>query len=153
MLQNAIGPEGVQLDYWGALLDAQSWEQEYGQPVVIHVRAEGNVARDAYNSIIGAPTDATTLVQNAATIDYSPTRYKLEKANLREECEVSVWIAMQDLVDAGLEFDSLDISRMHVDVGAIPGEAAGSRYEVKEKSRAGAFGNGYLYVTLGLRRG
>ena len=153
MMLQASGPSSVQFDYVNALVDAQAWESEYGQPVVIHVRGEPNVSRDDYGSITGRPTDLVTMIQNAATIEYQPTRYKLEKAGLREECEASIWIAMQDFMDKNLAFDDLDTTRMTIDIGAIPGESNGTAYEIKEKSRAGSFGNGYLYVTFGLRRG
>ena len=153
MMEQAIGPDGVLLEYDHALYDAQAWAREYGIAVVIHVRGEPNVSRDDYNSIAGRPSDSVTLTLNAASVEYQPTRYKLEKAGLREECDATVWVAMQDLTDNGLAFDDLEVKRMTVDLQAIPGESNGNRYEIREKSRAGAFGPGFVYVTLGLRRG
>ena len=64
MMQQAIGPSAVQFDYVLALQDAQAWEAEYGQPVVIHIRGEGDVARDAYGSKVARPTDRVTMSQN-----------------------------------------------------------------------------------------
>jgi hypothetical protein len=149
----APGLSGVQFEYLDALRDTQAAEQEYGQPITIHYRLEGQILRDLYGSIIGRPSDVITMPQNAATITYTPTTRALEKAGLREVCDVAIYVAMKDFMDAGLAFDDLEIKRMTIDIGAIPGEANGNRYEVKEKARAVSYGNGYLYITFGLKRG
>lgn len=148
------GLAGVQFEYLQALQDVQSSEREYGQPVVITIRGEEGVNRDSYGSIVGhTATGDVVMRQNAATIEYQPTKYKVEKAGLREECDVIVYVAMKDFTDLWLSFNDLEVKRMSVDIGSIPGEILGDHYEVREKSRAVAYGNGYLYVTLGLRRG
>lgn len=148
-----IAPNAVTFEYQAGLIDTQAMAAEYGQACVIHVRAEGQVTRDTYGSIIGRPADSVVMNLNAATMDYQPTKRQLEKAGLREECDMTIWIAMQDFTDANLAFDDLEVKRMTVDIAPIPGESNGNRYEVHEKSRAGAYGNGYLYITLGLKRG
>lgn len=152
MINQAIAPGAVNLEYQHGLLDAQAMEMEYGKPVVIHVRGEAGVVRDGYGDIIGRPTDKVTMTQNAATIDYQPTKYQLEKAGLQQSCDVLVWVAAQDFIDNGLAFDDLETKRMTIDIQAIFGEVNGNAYEVKEKARAGSFANGYLYVTFGLTR-
>lgn len=152
-MRQAVGPAAVQFEYQNALLDTQAMEWEYGQGVSIHIRGEDEITRDTYGSIVSRPLDLYTMVQNAAEISYQPTRKQLEKAGLREETDAIIYVAMQDFIDKGLSFDDLEIKRMSIDIHAIPGEVNGTRYEVKEKSRAGAFGNGYLYITFGLRRG
>ena len=60
---------------------------------------------------------------------------------------------MQDLIDRGLTFSDLDIKRMTVTIGGVDLEPMGKLFEVIEKSRAGQMGNGYLYLTLGLKSG
>ena len=152
MLQ-AIGPESVQAEYVNALIDTQMVEAEQGQPIQINYRLEGQVTRDSYGSIVGRAAGLVVMAQNAASITYQPVRRELEKAGLREECEVIVYVAMKDFVDQGLTFDDLEIKRMTIEIGAIPFESNGNRYEVKEKAKAVSFGNGYLYVTFGLKRG
>jgi hypothetical protein len=153
MMQQAIGQASVQAEYVNALIDTQALEAEQGQPVQINYRLEGQVTRDSYGSIIARAAGSIVMVQNAATITYQPVRRELEKAGLREECEILVYVAMQDFIDQGLTFDDLEIKRMTIDVGAIPFENNGNRYEVKEKAKAVSFGNGYLYITFGLKRG
>jgi len=111
------------------------------------------VTRDLYGSIINRSAGLIVMTQNAATITYQPIRRELEKAGLREECDILIYVAMQDFIDQGLSFDDLEIKRMTIGINAIPFESSGNRYEVKEKSKAGAFGDGYLYVTFGLKRG
>ena len=152
-MRQAVARSGVQFEFANGLLDAQAMEWEYGQPVILHIRGESNVTRDDYGSIIDRKTDTVTMIQNAATIDYQPNKYQMEKAGLRQECGATVWIAMQDFIDKGLDFDDIETKRMTIDIMATPGESNGTAYEVTEKSRAGAFGNGYLYVTFGVRRG
>jgi hypothetical protein len=148
-----IASGAVSFEYQAGLIDTQAMAAEYGQACTIHIRNEGQVARDDYGSIIGRPADSVVMNLNAAMMDYQPTRRQLEKAGLREECDMTIWIAMQDFTDAGLAFDDLELKRMTVDIAPIPGETNGNRYEVQEKSRAGSYANGYLYITLGLKRG
>lgn len=152
-MRQAIAPSAVGYEYRSALLDTQALEAEYGVAAIIHIRDEGNVTRDTYNSIMNRPTDLVTMVQNVATLTYQPTKYQMEKAGLREETDAMIYVAMQDFIDKGLAFDDLETKRMSVDILPSPGEANGTRYEVKEKARAGGLGNGFLYVTFGLRRG
>lgn len=152
-MQQAVSPCGVSLEYVHALQDAQAWEAEYGNPITIHVRSESGVTRDDYNSIVARQSDLLKIEINAATIDYQPSKYKLEKAGLREECDVMVHVAMQYFMDAGLAFDDLEPKRMTFVIGAIPGESNGARYEVADKCRAVPFGNGFLYIAFGLKRG
>jgi hypothetical protein len=144
----------VKLEYEAALADCQATEREYGADAVISIRREGQVSRDSYQSVSGHTDPAyEVLSQNVASIEYQPTKYKMEKANLREECQALVYVAMQDLIDHGLKFGDLDVKRMTVTIGAIDRETNGMRYEVTEKSRSGQIGNGFLYLTLGLKRG
>lgn len=149
----APGQGGVGLEYYHALRDAQMTEWEYGQPVTIHVRDETDVTRDTYGSIVNRPSDIVVMNINAAMIDYQPSKYKLEKVGLRQECDVMIYIAIQFFTDVGLAFDDLEPKRMTIDIGAIPGESNGNRYEVVDKVRTVSFGNGYLYIAFALKRG
>ena len=77
---------------------------------------------------------------------------KLEKAGLRSACDVMIVTAMKDWIDEGLAFDDLEIKRMTVRISAAPGEANGTLYDVREKSRVNKFANGYLGISMGLSR-
>ncbi|MGL4186626.1 MAG: hypothetical protein ACRCR4_12675 [Thiotrichaceae bacterium] len=152
-MQEAISHCGVSLEYNDALRDTQATAWEYGQPVAIHIRGESDIAKDAYGSIKSRPTDFKNLKLNAMEITYSPTKYKLEKLGLREECDAVIKIAMLDLIEAGLTFRDLETKRMTVDILATPNETDGQRFEVADKLRSDAYGNGYLTVTFSLKRG
>ncbi len=150
----AISPDdpGVHFEYQSALYDQQMTTHEYGQPIIIHIRYEGDVTRDAYSSIKSRPTDSHTLSWRASTIDYQPTERRMEKAGLRERADAIIYTAMQDWIDAGIAFDDIEIKRMYIEIAAIPGEVNGTTYEVKEKARAVPFGNGYLCISFGLSK-
>lgn len=152
MMEQAIGPQAVSLEYLHALQDSQAWAWEYGHPITVHVRGESNVTRDSYSSIEKRQSDTKTLSINAAEVTYQPSKYKVEKVGLRDVCDVMITISMQDLTDNGLAFDDLEVKRMNVEVSAIPGESNGNTFDVREKARTGQFGNGFLYVSLGLSR-
>jgi len=144
--------EAVLFEFRQAMRDAQATAREYGNLVTLHLRkAEGAVSRDPYRSIKDR-AGGTDFPFKSPQIDYTPTKRQLEKAGLREDCEVVVWLVAQDLEDAGIDFNGLEQTRTTVTIGAIPGESGGATYQLREKSRASPFANGFLYRTLGLTR-
>jgi hypothetical protein len=144
--------EAVLFEFRQAMRDAQAAAREYGNPVTLHLRqAEAGVSRDAYHGIYDRAGGADFPLKSPQ-IDYTPTKRQLEKAGLREDCEAVVWLTAQDLEDAGIDFNGLEQTRTTVTIGAIPGESGGAMYQLREKSRASPFANGYLHRTLGLTR-
>ena len=141
----------VLLEYNNALRDTQNTAREYGNPIVVWVRGEADVNRDEYGGIKSRDL-GQQITMSTSTIDYEPSKYKLEKAGLRSACDVMIVTAMKDWIDEGLAFDDLEIKRMTVRISAAPGEANGTLYDVREKSRVNKFANGYLGISMGLSR-
>jgi hypothetical protein len=94
-----------------------------------------------------------------ASITYNPTERQLEKAGLFESSEAIMQTAMLDWMDANIQYDDIDITRCTVDILPIEvglpvseDERTGTMWEIKAKSRSGAYANGYLYITFSLKR-
>jgi hypothetical protein len=145
-MQQAISSCGVNLEAYHAQLDAQAVVREYGQRIVVKVRDETNVTRDSYNSIKKRPTNkSATGTFGAYPVEYQPTERQLEKAGLRERCDVSVWIPVLDFQDLGFTFADIDATRSTVIVD-------GEEFQIKDKARASQFAGSWLYYTLGLSK-
>lgn len=146
MMQQAVSSCGVRLEGLHAQMDAQTLVREYGQQIEVRLRDEDNVSRGTYNSIKSRPTNKTASgVFAAYPIEYQPTERQLEKAGLRERCDVSVWIPILDFQDLGFEFADINATRSTVIVD-------GEEFQIKDKARASQFGGVWLYYTLGLSK-
>lgn len=136
----------VDLELTHALLDAQLHCREYGQPVQIRVRDEGNITRDDYKSIRRRSTvmdlDRTFY---AFPVEYSPSQRKLEKGGLKESSDVMIYTARQDWLDESLDFEQIDMTRTSVII-------EGTTFEIREKSRVNQIGTGFVYISFGLVR-
>jgi hypothetical protein len=147
-----VSGQAVLHEFRLALLDGQATAREYGNPVRVRLRgAESDVSRDPYRSIKARPT-ATVFDLNSPQMDFSPTVRRLEKAGLRQDCDLVVWLCVQDMMDRGISFDDFEVNRTTIDALALPGEDGGTSYQVREKAKACQFAVGYLYWTFGLTR-
>lgn len=145
-MQQAVSSCGVNLEGRHAQIDAQALCREYGQRVQVRVRDESNVDRGAYNSIKSRPTNNTASgVFGAYPVQYQPNERQLEKAGLRERCDVAVYIPVLDFEDLGYGFADIDATRSTVILD-------NEEYQIKDKARASQFGGVWLYFTLGLSR-
>ena len=142
-----IGPAEASFEASCAQLDVQAALREYGATITAHIRTEADVVRDNYNSIKSRPTDQTPTDATfcAFPIQYQPNEKQLEKAGLREKVDVAVYTAAQDWIDAGWDFNKLDIKRTTVIVD-------GEEFEIRDKARVSQFQNVWLYFTLGLSK-
>lgn len=138
---------GLDLEAQHAMQDVMEIVYTYGQPCIIRLRKEANVTRDEYNSIKERPTQVLSQDTEfwAYPIEYTPTSKKLEKAGLREVCDVSIWTATYQWDAIEINFKDIDIKRTTVIIN-------GEQYEVKEKSRASQFATVWLYTTFGLSK-
>lgn len=140
-------PPGVQLENLLASIDVQNFHNEYGVPVTVKIRNEGEVARDLYGSIAGRKV-APASVMNIGAYPYthSPTQRQLEKAGLKEHCDLLIGTAYKDWTDAGVDPQfGFDMARMTV-------IADGVQWKIKERSHVSEYGPSELYVMLGLER-
>ena len=147
MMNQGISPTGASFEALCAQQDVQAVLREYGAAITIHIRTEANVTRDNYGDIIARPSDQTplTAVFCAYPVLYQPNEKQLEKAGLREKVDVSIQTAALDWIDAGWDFNKIDVKRTTVIVD-------GEEYEIKDKGRVSQFQNVWLYYSLGLSK-
>ena len=81
----------------------------------------------------------------AFPVTFQPNRRQLEKAGIREDCEVMIYTPMYSWNSANVDFEALDMIRSTVVLRDI-------KYVIKEKGYASQFTDTFLYVTLALKR-
>jgi hypothetical protein len=139
-------PVRVQKERDDALKDVSDIVNEYGEEITLIVREESNISRDKYGSIKCAQVvPALEYKFKALPVDHNPDSRKMEKAGIREECNVIAWISMKDVLDKGLDYGKIDAGRFNV---IIHGET----YNITEKGKAGEYADEHLYITLGLAK-
>jgi len=137
---------GVQCERDDALRDVQALVTEYGMPVEVHVRTEGDVRRDEYGSIKSLSTSELVFTIGAYPYTHSPSSRQLEKAGLREECDLLIYTAMKDWIDHGITDPwAFDVERCTI-------ASDGMRFKIRERSHQSEFGDVELYMVLGLKR-
>ena len=135
----------VYLERQNALKDVWNVMQERGDLVEIENRKEGDIVRDTYSSIEKRNL-VTSLKFRAFPVEFQPSQKKLEKAGIKEQCDVLVYTSMLDWINAGVDFNDIEIATrntVHVQ---------GNTYEVKEKGLYGQFNDTFLYITLALNK-
>lgn len=125
------------------LKDVQNIVKERGDLLKINLRLEDNIIRDKYNSIQKRKNEKIYFFR-AYPIEYSPAENRLEKAGLRQEARVIVYTAMQDWIDAGIDYGDINLDLKQT--ATLQGET----YEIIEKAFVSQANDSYLYITLGL---
>jgi hypothetical protein len=137
-------PVGVQLEREHAMIDAKNLIDEYGGDIEIVLAAESEVARDKYNSIQKRDAVKSFKLKAHPIVD-NPTTQILEKAGLREACEVMIGTAALDWRLQGIVLQEIEITRLTVYLD-------GEKYRIKDFTRQSRFADSYLYVNLGLAK-
>lgn len=119
------------------------WER--GEAVQVILRDEQDVSRGRYNSINKRDKQSVLNVK-AYPVEFSPSQKQLEKAGLREQCNVSIYLASKDLLDQGVSFEDIEFS------GKSTVLLRGTTYEVRDKGMASQVADAFGYITLGLFR-
>lgn len=132
----------VELELTTAKQDVFNTCIERGQGVVFHVRAEGDVTRDTYNSIV-ARAAATQFTIYCYPILPAPTERELVRAGIKFMCDVLLYAPKLAFDNAGLTWQQLDTIRSTIVVD-------GQTYRIKEKARNSQFAGDWLYITFGL---
>lgn len=135
------------VDQCNALKDTYEVCHTWGDIVKVYVRNEGDVQRDKYEDLAfgKVETDVTPLTMPAYPIEFQPNRRTLEKAGIREDCDVLITTPMYCWSISGVDFEEIDMTRSTVVLRGI-------KYVIKEKSFFSQFTDTYLYVNLALRR-
>lgn len=138
--------QGISVEQCGALRDAQTVCRRYGDLITVYDRTEANITRDSYNSIKArSTTSPIPKTMYAYPIDFQPNQKQIEKAGLRESCELMIYTPKKSWSDIGVDFEDIDLIRDTFIIRNI-------KYVIKEKGLSSQFGNTYLYCTFGLSR-
>lgn len=139
--------KATNMEQCGALRDIYESSKEYGDTIKVYVREEGDVRRDSYEDYKAGKTepDVVPLTMPAFPVTFQPNRRQLEKACIREDCEVMIYTPMYSWNLANVDFEALDMTRSTVVLRDI-------KYVIKEKGLASQFTDTFLYVTLALKR-
>lgn len=139
--------QATKMEQCGALRDVYESSLQYGETIKIYIRDEEDVRRDIYEDYKAgkiAP-DVTPLSLPGFPIIFQPNRRQLEKAGIREDCEVLVHTPMYAWNLASVDFEDIDMTRSTVILKSI-------KYVIKEKGLASPFTDTHLYITLALKR-
>lgn len=138
-------PARVELERLHALLDVQEIVHEYGQDMRIYMRGEADVDRDSYNSIKRKNYEDETKIFNlkAWPLDDKPSEQYLLKLGWTERVDLVAKTAMKDWMDAGWNYNDLDMNKATVVVD-------GAEWTIKYKATENRHNNTYLYIVLGL---
>lgn len=140
----------VKLEACGALRDYRDVAREYGTPITVTVRSEGDVERDRYGAV-KMRSRASTVLTYALPVERAVDARTMQKTGIREECDVVVttpildWEGVLDPYDVGDGFAALDLNRMTVLLD-------GQEWKVADKGLPNRFGPVPAAVSLGLRR-
>lgn len=137
---------GVQLERDNALIDAQEIINLYGADIVSYIRSEAGVSRDKYGSIKSRTYNIATKVElKAYPVTPMPNRLQIEKAGLREDCELLLYTAMKDWTDQSYTFETIEPIRLEFTF-------RGLKYIGKEKGLNSQFADTFLYITFSLKK-
>jgi len=134
---------GVQLERDCALEDAKEWIDERGDEIKLKASNEGNVVRDVYGSI--KQKAVTEYTMNAFPIEFNPTDGQMEKAGIKENVDVIIYLAQLDLTNNSIGYETIDDIRWRVTV-------KGATYTIKDKNQVNMMADTYLNIALGLFR-
>lgn len=135
---------GVDFEACQALKDIQQIACENGTKITLNVRGETDIKRDKLQSITRRDK-GLEVVLHCYPLNYSPTTYDLQKAGLKENSRAIAYVPTQDITDAGLSFNDIEIHRSTIQTSL-------GRYEIVDKALIGQIGNEFLQTTFGLSK-
>lgn len=146
------GDCGVRLEAAGFRQDALDMSMQYGTPITFNRNAEADVTRDDLGAISMREID-NGFNLFAMPVERQPDTRKLEKAGIRELCDVLIytpilaWMQKGYIKDAtlGKDFASIDITRGTV---LLDGE----EWKISDKGLSTRIGPYPVYITFGLRK-
>lgn len=138
---SAVARDAVAFEAAAALHDIQAAAAERGQEISFQAPEESGVQRSRYNSI--KARDLTPLVTMFAnSVEYSPSRYTLEKLGFRDDTAVIVFTPRQSWLDAGMDISDIDAIRWRMIID-------GREFELTDWRRHDPLGAEYLYIVIG----
>jgi hypothetical protein len=140
----------VKLEACGALRDYAEMARDYGTPVTVIVRAEGDVARDSYGAIKRRP-GGSPVQTYALPVERAVDSRSMQRTGIREECDCMIttplldWDGYVDPYAPGDGIAGLDLNRMTVLLD-------GQEWKVADKGLPARYGPVPVALSLGLRR-
>jgi hypothetical protein len=116
---------------------------ERGDIIKVLFRDESDVSRDSYNSILKRNQNKVIFMK-AYPITFQPNSHQLEKAGLRQTCDVLVYTPYLSWNNEGINFEDIEYE------GRTRVVLRGNEYEIKEKGVESQLGDSFGYITLGL---
>lgn len=142
----------INLEAAGARQIAMDAAQQYGAPVKVILRSETDVARDSLQTI--KKRSLPGLDMKALPVERQPDARKLEKAGIREEVDVLIYIPILYFIDAGIINDThLGDTFARIDTTRSTVILDGTEFKIADKGLAVRIGQYPVHVTFGLRRG
>lgn len=141
----AFSRVGANKESLEGLIDSQEIIKEYGTPITLRIRQENDITRDKYNSIKRRGSGDPALSLYAFPVIFSPTQKDLEKAGIKEQWDVVLYISNKTMIENSLTIDDIDTTRSTIIL-------KDQKYLIKEKNYNSMFQNNYLYITFGLRK-
>jgi hypothetical protein len=142
----------VFLEASGARQIAMDAAQQYGTPIKLGLNSETDLARDSLQTIKKRPVPYIDM--KALPVERQPDARKLEKAGIREEVDVLIYIPILYFIERGIIDDAhLGDSFARIDTTRSTVILDGTEFKIADKGLAVRIGQYPLHVTFGLRRG
>lgn len=125
--------------------DIKEMVDERGESIKVISRTESDVTRDKYNSI-KKRAQHTIFFLKAYPVIFNPTSKQLEKAGIKEKCDVMIYTAYLDWSQNDIEFEDIEIN------GRTTIMIRANEYEIREKNVEVQLIDSFGYVTLALSR-
>lgn len=125
--------------------DIKSIVDERGEIIKVVFRGEDKVYRDRYNSI-EQRNQSTVIFIKAFPVTFTPSQKQIEKAGLKEKCDLMLYTAYLDWINNSIEFERVEID------GRTTIQLRGSDYEIREKGVDVHLADSFGYLTLGLAK-
>ena len=138
------------------LQDIKDEVDERGDHVYIDLRDEEDLTKDRYrNNVLKSQLRAGRLFLRAYPVEFRPSIYRLEKAGLRQETDCVIWTSMQDWIQAGIDFDNIEMRENPIEEiknQRFSVKLQGSTWAIKEKALVLQVNDTFAYITLGLNK-
>lgn len=116
---------------------------EQGDVMKVVLRSESDVARDNYSSVNKRDQEKVIFIR-AYPITMMPNTKQIEKAGLKDRCDVLAYTAYQDWAAEGIEFEDIEYT------GRTRVMWRGTTYEIRDKGVQVQLSDSFGYITLGL---
>lgn len=127
------------------LQDIKNIVDERGDLIQFFFRKEDDVSRDRYNSVKKRLKQVQYNIR-AYPVEFRPSEKQLEKAGIREDADVTMWTAMKDWIDNGIDFSDFERNGRNTVI------LQNVKWEVRDIGLVSQVNDTYGYITFGLKK-